>query len=141
MLKKSLHAFLFCFLCIGLLSAKAQLSVAYHQSDLPFLGIGYTIADRWTPEIRLGSNQYIDLMSVEGILTYQYLQKEDYGLYAGLGVYYNQYEGGESLSIPLGLLIYPFENKAFGFHIEAAPLIGLEVFRGSWGIRYRFLQE
>lgn len=138
MAKKHGFALLFSFLFAGLLSAKAQIGVAYHQSSLPFIGVGYTISDRWTPELRLGTDQYLDIMSVEGVLTYQYLRKEDYQLYAGLGFYYFE---DESLSIPLGIQIFPFENKAFGFHIEASPLFGIDVFRGSWGIRYRFLQK
>jgi hypothetical protein len=41
--------------------------------------------------------------------------------------------------VPIGVNIYPFSNKNFGFHIELAPIIGWDdVLRGSWGIRYRF---
>jgi len=41
--------------------------------------------------------------------------------------------------IPVGLNIYPFENKSFGFQMEIAGLIGeVDILRGSTGIRYRF---
>ena len=43
--------------------------------------------------------------------------------------------------VPIGLNIYPFSSKAFGFQMELAPIIGDDVLRGSWGIRYRFIKE
>ncbi len=137
MLQKIACSFFTCFLLLGLITAKAQLGVSYHQSNLPFVGLNYTFANRLMPELRLGTDRYLEDVSVEGVLTYQYLQQEDFSLYAGLGFYFNNFGGA---SIPLGLLIFPLENKNFGFHIEATPLIGegVNIFRGSWGIRYRF---
>jgi hypothetical protein len=47
------------------------------------------------------------------------------------------------LVIPVGLNIFPFETKSFGFHIELSPIIAFDdeaLLRGSWGIRYRFLE-
>lgn len=96
--------------------------MAYHQSDLPFLGIGYTIADRWTPELRLGTNQYVDLMSVEGVLTYQYLQKENYQLSAGLGIYYNQFEGED---------VSP-SHSAYNFILSKIKLLASTYKRHRW---------
>ncbi len=50
--------------------------------------------------------------------------------------------GYTGVVIPVGLNIYPFTNKKFGFHIEAAPVIGEDfILRDSWGIRYRFRKE
>lgn len=115
----------------------SQLNVSYHQSNLPFIGIGYEITERLSPELRLGTDQFIVDMSLEAVLTYKFLRKETYDFYAGLGARVNLIEG---IVLPVGLNFYPFNEKKFGFHIEAAPIIlDADVFRGSFGIRYRFL--
>lgn len=115
----------------------SQLSVSYHQSNLPFIGVGYDINERLTPELRLGTDQFISNMSIEAVLTYKFLKKEDYDFYGGLGARVNLIEG---IVLPVGLNFYPFNEKNFGFHIEAAPIIlNADIFRGSFGIRYRFL--
>lgn len=115
----------------------SQLSVSYHQSNLPFIGIGYDINERLTPELRLGTDQFISNMSLEAVLTYKFIKKEDYDFYGGLGARVNLIEG---IVVPVGLNFYPFNEKKFGFHIEAAPIIlNADIFRGSFGIRYRFL--
>ncbi len=70
------------------------------------------------------------------MLTYDFANKEEYELYAGAGVRLNGFTG---LVIPLGLNIYPLPTKQFGFHIELAPIIGeSSLWRGSWGITYKF---
>ncbi|MDT0647063.1 hypothetical protein RM545_10200 [Zunongwangia sp. F260] len=115
----------------------SQLNISYHQSNLPFIGVGYDISNRLTPEVRLGTDQFIDNLSVEAVLTYKFIKREDYDFYGGLGFRYNGYGG---LVAPFGLNLYPFNEKKFGFHIEAAPiLLDSDILRGSFGIRYRFL--
>lgn len=119
--------------------AFGQLGVGYHQSNLPFIGFHYQLKSKLRPEIRLGTDSYFDAMSVEGILTYDLAKKEEYELYTGLGVRLNGFTG---LVVPLGLNMYPFSQKQFGFHIEIAPIIGEgSILRGSWGIRYRFKKK
>ena len=114
----------------------AQLGVAYHQSNIPFIGINYEIIDLLRPEIRIGTDNFFTDTSLELVVTYDILNKEDYELYAGLG---GRIESFAGIVIPIGLNIYPFEVKQFGFQIEIAPLVGSwVVLRGSWGIRYRF---
>ena len=119
-----------------MLAAQAQLSVAYHQSSLPFAEVQVEIFDRLVPALRLGTNLNFDSFSPELVVTFQYLKQPDYEAYAGLGVRANAFEG---LVVPAGINLFPFEQKKFGFHIELAALMGeSEVLRGSWGIRYRF---
>lgn len=116
--------------------AFGQLGISFHQSNLPFVGINYEIKGKLRPELRLGTDNYFNATSVEGILTYDLLKKEDYEFYAGLGVRINGFTG---LVIPIGLNIYPLSTKQFGFQIELTPIIGEDnILRGSWGIRYRF---
>ena len=116
--------------------AFGQLGISFHQSNLPFLGVSYEIKNKLRPELRIGTDTYFEEISVEGIITYDILNKEDYEVYAGLGGRVNGFAG---LVIPLGLNVYPLTTKQFGFHIELAPIIGeSSLLRGSWGIRYRF---
>lgn len=130
-------------LFISLSAAFAQFSAAYHQSEfLPFISLGYEIGDRFMPEVRFGTN--IDLQdntAFEFALLYQFVNKPDYEIYAGLAP---GYYGDGSLAFPLGLNIYPLPAKRFGLHMEIAPLQigeGSTILRGSWGIRYRFANE
>jgi len=116
--------------------AFAQFGANFHQTSIPFVGINYEIKDRIRPEFRLGVDVYLEDLSAEFITTYDILNKEDYELYGGLGVRGGEFTG---LVIPIGLNVYPFSKKNFGFHIEVAPIIGEDdILRGSWGIRYRF---
>lgn len=113
-----------------------QLGISFHQSNLPFLGLNYEIKNKIRTELRVGTDNYFDAVSVEGIITYDVLKKEDYEFYAGLGIRTNGFTG---LVIPIGLNIYPLTTKQFGFQIELSPIVGDEnILRGSWGIRYRF---
>lgn len=116
----------------------AQFGISFHQSNLPFAGFNYEFKNRIRPEVRIGVDNYSEDLSLEGIVTYDFVEKEDYEFYAGLGVRTNGAFTG--VVIPVGINIYPLPVKQFGFHIEFAPLIadGTSVLRGSWGIRYRF---
>ncbi len=118
----------------------AQLSVGYHQSGLPFASISYEIKGRLVPELRLSTDTYLgESFSPEFVLTYQFLNKEDYEFYSGLGFRANDFQG---VVLPIGFNFFPFEQKKFGFHLELAPIINDNpILRGSWGIRYRFLRE
>lgn len=116
--------------------AFSQFGVNFHQSNLPFIGFNYEINDKLRPELRIGTDTFFESSSVEGVVTYDLLNNEDYEFYGGLGIRLNGFTG---LVIPLGLNFYPLPTKNFGFHIELAPIVGEdEILRGSWGIRYRF---
>ena len=117
-----------------------QWEASFHQSNIPFAGVGYEIKERFLPELRLNSDIEFEDMALEAVVKYKLLRKDNYALYAGLGLRTTFLEG---LVIPLGLDIYPFKQKDFGFHIEMAPIASGEdsALRGSWGIRYRFLQQ
>ena len=119
--------------------AFGQLGISFHQSNLPFVGINYELKNKLRPEIRLGTDNFFEAMAIEGVLIYDLSKKEDYDLYAGVGVRVNGFTG---VVIPLGINIYPLTTKQFGFHIELAPIIGKSsLLRGSWGIRYRFKRK
>jgi hypothetical protein len=132
------RVYLFLFLCIPTI-AFSQLGVSFHQSNLPFIGVNYEFKERFRPELRVGTDQYFEDLTLEAVFTYDIINKDAYEFYAGLGLR-TDFEPG--LVIPVGLNIYPFTEKKFGFHIELSPILGgSEVLRGSWGIRYRFLKN
>ena len=134
-------------LLLGATPLAAQWTVSFHQSFLPFAGLSYGFGDRFRLEARVGTDLDFNSVTTEGLALYDILDEEDYELYAGLGGHTNDPFNG--LVIAAGLNIYPFAEKRFGFHIELAPLVGIPLdsvdentrLRGSWGIRYRFLQE
>jgi hypothetical protein len=67
--------------------------------------------------------------------------EEDTQIFVELGGRVNSFAGAV---IPLGINYFPFSKKEFGFHLEAAPLITFSdgtIFRGSFGVRYRFFKD
>ncbi|MBL7855052.1 MAG: hypothetical protein JNL17_11680 [Cyclobacteriaceae bacterium] len=116
-----------------------QIGIAYHQSNLPFVGINYEFKDRLRIEPRVGVDSFLDELSVELIATYDIVNKAHVEIYAGLGARSGDYSGP---LLPIGANFFPFESKNFGFHLEVAPIFSeSEILRGSWGIRYRFLKR
>ncbi len=97
------------------------------------------MGEKWLPEFRVGTDNFIDNVSLELVINHIFYKNDRIDFYGGLGGRIQSFEG---LVIPVGLNIYPFERKDFGLHIEAAQFIGEgNIFRGSFGIRYRFLKE
>lgn len=124
--------------------AKAQLAVGYHQSRYSFASVSYTINERYVPEFRLGTNVSYDYgFSPEVVFTYKPIIKEDFHFYFGGGVIVNDNFGG--VHTPVGIQVYPFDKKNFGFLMELSPVVinfnGDEWVRGSFGITYRFLSQ
>ena len=114
----------------------AQFGVSFNQSNLPFVGLSYEINNKFIPELRIGTDNYLDDTSLELALSYIFKRNETVNMYAGVGARVSILEG---IVVPVGLNIYPFEQKNFGFQMELAPILReSSLLRGSWGIRYRF---
>jgi hypothetical protein len=123
-------------LMVAPLPVWSQFGVDFHQSNLQFIGLNYEIKDRFRPELRFGTDNFLEDVSVELVVMYDVLNTEDYEFYLGLGARGNIYEGAV---VPIGVNFYPLATKNFGFHIELTPMLGeSSILRGSWGIRYRF---
>ena len=123
----------FLFICNN---SFAQIGVSFNQSTMPFVGVSYEINNRFLPELRIGTDNYINDTSLELVVNYIFKRNETVNVYAGLGGRVGFFEG---LVVPVGLNIYPFESKNFGFQIELAPIFTeVSLLRGSGGIRYRF---
>jgi len=115
-------------------SSKAQIGVAFHQSNIPFIGVNYQVSERFLPELRVSTDNFFANTTLELSLNYLIIKKEDYQFYSGIGARSQVFEG---VVIPVGVNYYPFENKNFGFHVELAGLFGeSNLMRGSWGIRF-----
>ena len=125
-------------LMLAPLSAFCQFGVSYHQSGIQFIGFNYEFKDRIRPEVRIGTDNYFEDISLELVGMYDFIDKGLYEFYGGAGLRANSFDG---LVLPFGLNVYPFDEKQFGFHMELAPIIGGDdqVLRGSFGIRFRFL--
>lgn len=128
---------------IGLFSAGAfaQTTITFHQSNLPFIGVNYQFGERFIPEFRVGTDSYFENLSAELAANYIFKKTDRFEFYGGAGLRVGSFDG---IVVPVGLNIYPFEQKDFGFHIEGAPIIGFEddsIFRGSFGLRYRFTKN
>ena len=131
-----MRTFIFILLFVLPSIAFAQFGINFHQSNLPFVGLNYEIKNRLRPELRIGTDNYFDETTIEAVVNYNIVKKEDYEVYAGIGGRLIRFEG---LVIPIGINVYPLSAKQFGFHIELAPIIGeASLLRGSWGIRYQF---
>ena len=128
---------LFTLLTIPVIT-NAQIGVDFHLSSMPFIGINYEINEKFRQEFRVGTDTFFQDISIEGIVTYDILNKPDYEFYAGIGGRAGEFVG---LVIPVGFNFYPLVEKQFGFHIELAPIIGdFDILRGSLGIRYKFIK-
>ena len=118
----------------------AQFTVNYNLPSL--IGFNYEFNAGFIPEVRIGTNTPIDVSNIEALLNYGFIKKPEYTFYAGIGLDYNKNQS--SGLIPIGVNIYPFEKKAFGFQMETGPELSFDgVFRiiGRAGIRYRFLKN
>ena len=62
-----------------------QFGVSFHESTMPFFGLNYEFGERIRPEIRLGTNNNFEDLSLELVCTYDIINKPDYEFYAGLG--------------------------------------------------------
>lgn len=110
--------------------------MSFNQSNLPFIGINYEINKKFLPELRIGTDNFIEDTSLELVVNYIFKRNETVNVYARLGGRVGFFEG---LVFPVGLNFYPFENKKFGFQIELAPILAEDILlRGSGGIRYKF---
>ena len=137
-MKKLLFIALFCLISW---TSFSQTTVTFHQSNLPFIGVNHQFGEKFIPEFRVGTDSYFETMSAELAANYIFKKTDRFEFYGGAGLRVGVFDG---VVVPVGLNIYPFDQKDFGFHIEGTPIIGFNdgaLFRGSFGIRYRFIKD
>ncbi len=122
----------------------SQSIVSYHQSpNGGQAAYAFEFNDKLRPEIRLFPNTLIDDFLLKLLVSYDWIEKNNYEFYSGAALLGALGAGGATFGLPIGLNIYPFENTNFGFLMEFSPNFPLDegggaYFAGSWGIRYRF---
>lgn len=80
-------------------SSFSQTTITFHQSNLPFLGVNYLFGERFIPEFRVGTDQYLDDISVELVANYIFKKTDRFEFYGGLGPRIGSFS---SVVIPLG---------------------------------------
>ena len=117
----------------------SQISVSYYSSSLSKIGLSYNFSGKVWSELRLYSNTVADDLTPELVLCYNFINKDKYNIYAGVGAVTNYYNG---LIVPIGIQFTPFEKVSnFSLHIELQPTFDSEhstIIQSSWGIRYKF---
>jgi len=120
-------------------NAFSQIGVSYYSSSLSKIGLSYNFSNRVWSEVRLYSNTSFDDLTPELVLCYNFVNKEKYNIYAGVGGVLNYYNG---IIVPIGVQFTPFEKfDKFSLHIELQPTLDFEntlFVQSSWGIRYKF---
>lgn len=129
---------------IGLISfmsnnAFSQIGVSYYSSSFSKIGLSYNFSNRLWSEVRLYSNTTFYDLTPELVLCYNFVNKERYNIYAGVGGVVNYYNG---IIVPIGVQFTPFEKfDKFSLHIELQPTLDFgntPIVQSSWGIRYKF---
>ena len=82
--------------------SQAQIGASFHESNMPFVGFSYEFNNRFLPELRIGTDNYFEDISLELAVNYIFLKKETVNVYAGLGGRVGFFEG---LVVPVGLNI------------------------------------
>lgn len=129
------------FCSISIPKGFAQLSIsAYTNHADTKLGIGYQFNEKLWSEFRVYMGTNISKVTPEITLNYNFVRRENYDTYIGIGGVLNHIKG---VVLPVGVGIKPFKSlKNFALHIEFTPLYELDYgdlyLRGFVGIRYKF---
>jgi hypothetical protein len=115
----------------------SQMSVSYYSVGSK-LGVAYNFNPKLWAELRLYSNADISEITPQLVGCYNFVQKERFNVYVGIGGMLNTENG---VIIPVGIQFTPFEKfNHFLLHIELDPTISDygTYYNTSWGLRYRF---
>ena len=131
---------LFTFLILTLINITgfSQISVSFYNSTLPKFGVAYNFNDKLWTELRVYSNTTFENITPELVINYNFLHKERFNVYAGIGGVINYFNG---IVLPFGVQFTPFEKlERFSLHIECEPTFGdvNYILQSSWGLRYKF---
>ncbi len=136
-MKKWFYSLVFFFILSS--QAFSQLTASFFQNEtFAKIGIGYEFNEKIWADMRIYSGTNVDNFTPEIVVNYNFLRKENYDAYLGLGVTLNNING---VVLPLGVAIKPFENlKNLSLNIEFSPLYEIDFddlfIRGFVGIRY-----
>lgn len=129
--------FVFLIVSSFALNGFSQLSVSYYSVGSK-VGVAYNFNPKLWAELRLFSNADISEITPQLVGCYNFVQKERFNVYVGIGGMINSENG---VVVPLGVQFTPFEKfNHFSLHIELDPVISDygSYYTTSWGLRYRF---
>ncbi len=136
---KKFIGFLLVLVTLSFFQSFAQIGVNFNTGAYHFAAVNYEIKGRLVPELRIYAVSYE--LALAPVVMYHFVNKQDIEFYSGLGIGLTSSDPFGVL-IPIGLNLYPFENKKFGFQGELSPILGEANAVGvSLGIRYRFSKE
>jgi hypothetical protein len=116
----------------------SQFSVSFYDSSVSKIGVGYNFTDKVWSELRIYSGTRIDDVTPELVVCYNFINKENHNIYAGIGGVANYFNG---LVIPVGVQFTPIEKfDKFSLHVEIQPVIRdyNSFIQASWGLRHKF---
>ena len=122
-----------------LLKSNAQVATSFYTSiNFSKIGIGYEFSEKMWTDLRIYGGMTINDFTIEPVIAYNFVTKQDYDAYAGARFIIN-YKTGPVL--PMGIRIKPFEqNRKFIINLELEPNYNLNseeiVFYCSVGVRY-----
>jgi hypothetical protein len=117
----------------------SQLGVSYYASNFSKAGISYNFGERLWTELRVYTNFDMEDITPELVLNYNFVKKESFDFYVGIGGFVNFFNG---VVLPIGFHLRPVKempNFALLFEIQPSYDDALDgLFLGNVGFRYTF---
>lgn len=138
--QKKIKLIIFLSLSAVYLKGYSQVSTLFYANESHSkVAVGYQFNDKWWSDLRIYSGTTINNVTPEIVLNYNFLRKENYEIYFGARVIFNNING---IVIPIGIGIKPFKSvQNLSLNIEFNPLYELDwndlFIRGFIGIRYK----
>jgi hypothetical protein len=133
----------FVTLFVVLLSVKsnAQFNLSFlTNSENSLLGVGYSFNEKLSTDLRVYSTTSFSDATIQALLKYNFVRKEDYSVYVSAGMILNRIN---AVVVPIGVEFKPFKDyQKVSFFIEAQPYYELDLseafISGFGGLRYSF---
>lgn len=119
----------------------AQFNVSFMtNADNSLVGVGYAFNEKLATDFRLYSTSAMSDATIQALLRYNFVRKEDYSVYVSGGLILNQINAA---TLPVGVEFKPFKNQQkFSIFVELQPFYEFdfsELFiAGFGGVRFSF---
>ena len=153
-MKRIIINFLLLF-AVNSLFAQFSIHLNYSEATKTGIGIGYDFSKRFWSDLTLSRGLFdntettsyrdftIDNISANLSVNYNFIAKNNYDIYLGMGGLLDFYDGTYFLfTVPVGIRLRPFKNlNNIAFQIEVQPVLMTDIDEyifGRLGIHYRF---
>lgn len=119
----------------------AQFNVSFlTNSSNTFVGVGYGFNEKISTDLRIFSTTAVSSLTIQALLRYDFVRKEDYAVYVAAGLMLNDLNAA---LLPVGVEFKPIKNnQKFSIFIEFQPFYEFDFSEffvaGYGGLRYRF---